>query len=44
MMESINVRVDDYVPSINSSKPEDPPIGSLHEEGNILTFPKMLHP
>ena len=40
MMESINVRVDDYLPLIDSTKPEDPPVGSHHEEGNILNIPK----
>ena len=44
MMEFINVRVDDYLPPIYSSKLDDPPIGSLHEEGNILNIPKDALP
>ena len=44
MMEFINVRVDDYLPPIDSSKPEDPPIGSLHEGVNILNIPKDAPP
>ena len=38
VMESINVSVDDYLPPIDSSKLEDPLIGSLQEEGNILNI------
>ena len=44
MIESINVRVDDYLPPIDSSKPEDPLVGLLHEEGNALNIPKDAPP
>ena len=42
--KSINVRVDDYLPPTDSLKLEDPLIGSLHEEGNILNMPKDAPP
>ena len=35
-MESINVQVDDYLPSSSYSKLEDPLVGSILEEGNTL--------
>ena len=44
VMESINVRVFDYLTSIDSSKAEDHSVGSLHEEGNILHIPKDVPP
>ena len=44
VMESINVQVDDYIPPIDSPKPKEPPMGSLHEEGNILNIPKNAPP
>ena len=44
VMESINVRFDDYLPPIKSFKLEDPPMGFLHEEGNILNIPKYALP
>ena len=44
MMESINVRVDDYVLPIDSSRPEDPNVVSIHEEGNTLNIPKDTPP
>ena len=44
MIESINVRVNDYLPPIDSSKLEDPLVGSLHEEVNILNIPKDASP
>ena len=40
VIESINVRVDDYLLPIDSSKEEHPHIGSLYEKGNILNIPK----
>ena len=38
--ESINVRVDDYLPLTGYSRPKEPPIGLFHEEGNTLNIPK----
>ena len=43
-MESINVRVDDYLTSTNSSRKKDPHVGFLHEDGNILIIPKDAPP
>ena len=33
VMESINVRVDDYLPLSEKSRPEDPPIVLVHDRG-----------
>ena len=43
-MEFINVRVDDYLTSTDSSTVEDPLVGSLHEDRNILIIPKDAPP
>ena len=44
MMESINVRDDDYLPQIDSSIQEDPSMGSIHEEGITINIPKEAPP
>ena len=40
VMESINVRVDDYLPPIGYSRPEGPLLGSFHKEWNTLNILK----
>ena len=44
MMESINVRVDDYPPRIDPFRIEDPSMGSIHEERNAFNIPKDALP
>ena len=40
LMKSINVRVDDYLPPLDSFRIEDPFVGLVHEVGNTLNIPK----
>ena len=40
VIESMNIKIDDYLPFRDHSRLEVPPSSSLSEEGNTLTDPK----
>ena len=44
VMESINVRVDDFLPPSEASRPKDPPIVSVLEKEKTLNSPKDTPP
>ena len=44
VVESINVRVDDYLPLRDIFRPEDPLVVSVHEEEKTLNSPKDAPP
>ena len=44
VMASISVRVDDYLPPSDISRPEDPHVVLIHEEEKTLNSPKDVQP